>query len=267
MIRLDRDAIRSAVGEAAAARLADLEVFPEIESTNSYLMLKAGPTPGYAHVAITDNQTKGRGRHGRTWTSPPGSGLCLSIAYTFESSPDNLPALTLAMGLGAIDALEKEGVRGVQLKWPNDLMAADGKLGGILTESRLHGAGAVTIVTGIGINMDLGEIAGLEFDSGPVRRVADLASFAEVPPRHGELAVRLIDSLCSTYVDFETAGFDRYARRWSERDWLYGREVVIDAPQRQVSGRGAGIGADGALLVDTGGGQVSRVTSGSVVLA
>jgi len=267
MINLDADAIRQSIGAAAVARLAGFNTFPEIESTNTFLMQQEGPPPGQLHVAATDNQTRGRGRHGRTWQSPPGSGLCLSLAYTFAAQPANLSALTLAIGLGVIDALEDTGVGGVQLKWPNDLMADDGKLGGILTESQSQAAGAVTIVTGVGLNVNLGEVPDVAFEEGSVRRVADLASFAEIMPKYDDLAARLIDSLCATFVDFEADGFDRYVQRWIERDWLFGREVVINTPQDQVMGTGAGIADDGALLVDTGDGGVRRVTSGSVVLA
>ncbi len=110
MISLDAGAIRGALSEHVAVRLFSIEVFPEIESTNSYLMQQEAPPPGQARVALTDNQTKGRGRHGRTWQSPPGSGLCVSVGFTFTVQPANLPALTLAIGLGAIAALERLGV-------------------------------------------------------------------------------------------------------------------------------------------------------------
>ena len=155
MISLDAGAIRGALSEDVAARLFSFEVFSEIESTNSYLMQQEAPPPGHASVALTDNQTMGRGRHGRTWQSPPGSGLCVSVGFTFATQPANLPALTLAIGLGAIAALEGLGVSGVQLKWPNDLVAGDGKLGGILTETRSHSSGLISIVSGLGINVDL----------------------------------------------------------------------------------------------------------------
>lgn len=267
MNNLDADAIRESIGEPAAAGLASLEVFPEIESTNSYLVQKDSPPPGRLHIAITDNQTMGRGRHGRSWQSPPGSGLCISLAYTFGVQPANLPALTLVIGLGVIEALEDLGVDGVQLKWPNDLIADDGKLGGILTESQSQANGAITIVTGVGLNVDLDE----ELDFGPetdsVHRVADLAGFTDVLPTHGEVAARLIDRLYAVFVDFEADGFGRYVQRWAGRDWLLGRELTIDTQQRQVTGKGAGIADDGALLVDTGSGVVRRITSGSVVMA
>lgn len=266
-INLDADVIRESIGEPAAARLSGLDAFPEIESTNTYLMELDGPPPGRLHVAATTNQTMGRGRHGRTWQSPPGSGLCLSLAYTFDVQPPKLSALTLAIGIGVIDAIEDTGVSGVQLKWPNDLIADDGKLGGILTESQSLASGAVTVVTGVGLNVNLGDISNLAFEVGSARRVADLARLTASLPEYEDLAARLIDSLCATFVDFEADGFDRYARRWVECDWLFGRDLVIDTQQRQVVGTGAGIADDGALLVDTGEGGVHRITSGSVVLS
>jgi len=267
MISLDADVIRESIGEAAAARISGFDAFPEIESTNTYLMQRTGPPPGRLHVAATTNQTMGRGRHGRTWQSPPGSGLCLSLAYTFGVQPANLSALTLAIGIGVIDALADTGVGGVQLKWPNDLIADDGKLGGILTESQSQASGAVTVVTGVGVNVNLGDMSNFELEVDSARRVADLARFAATLPKYEDLAARLIDSLCTTFVDFEADGFDRYARRWVEHDWLYGRDLVIDTEQRQVAGTGAGIADDGALLVDTGKGGIHRITSGSVVLS
>ena len=79
------------------------------------------------------------------------------MAYSYAVSPENLPALTLAIGLGVINALNGLGVDDVQLKWPNDLILKNGKLGGILTETQALKDSAVTIVTGIGLNIDLSE--------------------------------------------------------------------------------------------------------------
>ena len=267
MISLDASAIRGSFREDVASRLFRFEAFSEIGSTNSYLMQQEAPPPGQASVAITDNQSMGRGRHGRIWQSPPGSGLCISVAYTFSTQPANLPALTLAIGLGAIDALEDLGVPGVQLKWPNDLIADDGKLGGILTETASHTSGAISVVTGIGINVDLDEKLDFGKETDGARRVADIAGIVDAMPSHDVLAARLIEGLCATFVDYESVGFEHFIRRWPDSDWLFGRELTVNTPQRQVIGVGAGIANDGALLVDTGAGAVSRITSGSVVMA
>ena len=267
MISLDAGAIRGAVSEDVAARLFSFEVFPEIESTNSYLMQQVAPPPGQASVALTDNQTMGRGRHGRTWQSPPGSGLCVSVGFTFSTQPANLPALTLAIGLGAIAALGSLGVSGVQLKWPNDLVAGNGKLGGILTETRSHMSGAISIVSGLGINVHLGEKPRPGVETDWAHGIADLAGFVDTLPSRDTLAARLIDGLCTTFIDYEAGGFEHFVARWPDCDWLFGRELTVETPQRRVAGVGAGIARDGALLVDTGAEAVSRITSGSVVIA
>lgn len=267
MNSLDAGVIRGSLCDAVAARLFRFEAFPEIESTNSYLMQQEAPPPGRASVAITDNQTMGRGRHGRTWQSPPGSGLCVSVAYSFVTRPENLPALTLAIGLGVIDVLEYLGVSGVKLKWPNDLIADDGKLGGILTETKSQIAEEMAVVSGIGINVELIEELDFGAETDKAQRVADLTGFADTVPPRDELAARLIEGLCTTFVDYESGGFGRFLRKWPARDWLLGRTLTIDTPQHPITGVGAGIADDGALLVDTGSGIISRVTSGSVIMA
>lgn len=266
MNNLDADVIRLNLGEAAAARLGLLEIFAEIDSTNSYLMQQPAPVPGEIHVALTDNQTAGRGRHGRTWQSPPGSGLCLSMAHTFALPPSNLPALTLAIGLGAIETLDDLNVSAVQLKWPNDLMAMDSKLGGILTETQTQPGGAVMVVTGIGLNIDLNERLDvfLEMDEG--RRAVDLKSQVAELPDWNRIAAGLVSGLSKAIVDYEAGGFAAFSSQWAEHDWLFGREVTISTPGRNITGIGAGIGDDGALLVDTLSDGRQRVTSGSVVM-
>ena len=265
MSSLDANAVRDAIGGVAAGRLAGLQTFAEIGSTNSHLMGGAAPAPGKIHVALTDNQTAGRGRHGRRWVSPAGSGLALSLAYTYAQVPAQLPALTLAIGLGVIDTLEDFGIGGLQLKWPNDVMAGEGKLGGILTETQVQGGGAVMVVTGVGLNVDLRE----GFDPGAERvgAVADIAGLVSSLPSRNSLAGGLITRLCAILVEYETAGFARFAERWSRRDWLRGRVLTIDTPERRVSGTAVGVHSDGALLVDTGAADVYRVTSGTVVVA
>lgn len=267
MTGLDEELVRRALGEADSAGLSELEIFPEIESTNSYLIQVSGPEPGQFRVAASDNQTAGRGRHGRTWQSPPGSGLCLSMAYTFASSPENLPALTLAIGLGVIDKLGELGIDGVQLKWPNDLIAMDGKLGGILTEAQARACGAVTVVTGIGLNVDLPEQLDFGLETDWARCIVDLRTHVGEVPSMEALAACLIKGLRQTFVTYETRGFGAFADRWADYDWLHGRELTIDTPQRQVSGIGAGVAADGALLVASDSAGLQRITSGSVVMA
>jgi len=267
MNNLDAGVIRRILDEATVTRLGELEIFSEIQSTNSYLMQQPGPSVGRIRVAATDNQTAGRGRHGRTWQSPPGSGLCLSMAYTFALPPANLPALTLAAGLGVIEALRTIEITGVQLKWPNDLIAADRKLGGILTEVLAQPGDAVTVVTGIGLNIDLDDRPDLIPETAGAMPAVDLKSHVAMLPGRNQIAACLVNGLRRVFTDYEANGFAEFKGRWPEHDWLTGREVIVDTAGFQIAGIGAGIADDGALLIDTPVEGRRRVTSGSVAMA
>ena len=266
MTTLDADGIRAALADVTSAQLELLEIFDEIDSTNSYLMQQPGPRPGFMRTAATLNQTAGRGRYGKNWHSPPGTGLGVSIAYTFARKPENLSALTLAVGLGAIEALRVCDVPDVMLKWPNDLVLGDGKLGGILTEAQSQGQEVVSIVTGVGLNINVG--ATFDDELGPDRVLAavDLKSrCAELPTRE-RLTAQLMNEIYATFAEYEACGFASFYRRWPARDWLRGKQVTVETQRQKVSGVAAGIAEDGALLIETAG-EMHRVTSGSVVLA
>lgn len=258
--------VRSSLSADSRSRLEELEVFGSVASTNSYLMSQAPPAAGRFRVAIADQQTAGRGRHHRRWVSPPGAGLYMSFAYSFEDPPEQLPSLTLAIGVGVIAALHKFNIEGVSLKWPNDIVALDGKLGGILTELQSGTRAGVTVVTGIGLNVSLPEDAETSIDSDWARRIVDLASICESLPGRVEMAAAVVDELHSVMTRFEALGFAGFAEAWAKHDWLRQREIVVDLPDQQISGTAAGVDNDGALLVQTASAKI-RIVSGSIVLA
>lgn len=264
MILIDGDEILGRLDESTRERLGAFEAFSEIASTNSYLMRETAPEPGSFRIAITDNQVAGRGRHGRTWVAPAGSGLCISIAFTFQPTPGNLPALTLLLGLGVIDALARVNVTGVQLKWPNDLMAGEGKLGGILTETRAHSGESTTVVTGLGLNIDLGDPVVFARQAGWDRPVIDVRHLFDGGLDGNAIAAAVIDGICASFLEFARHGFAETSERWREIDWLRGQEIQVETPQKTVSGVAAGVAADGALLVDTGREAPVAVRSGTV---
>ena len=228
-------------------------------------MTQPAPDPGHFRVAIADEQTSGRGRHSRRWISPTGSGLYLSIAYTFGGRLDQMPALTLALGVGVVDALARLDIGGVSLKWPNDIVARDGKLGGILTEVLAATEHRVTVVAGVGINIDLPDGLSLDGESGWVQRPVDLRSIAAGVPGRTRLAAAIIDALFETLTRFGMLGFSVFAEDWRRRDWLLGREVIAAMPGGNITGTAAGVDADGALIVDAPAGPM-RVVSGSIEL-
>jgi len=191
----------------------------------------------------------------------------MSAAYTFARPPAHLAALSLALGLGAIDALEALGASGVTLKWPNDVVALDGKLAGILTEVRQASAGTLAVVAGIGVNVDLTGEHCLGIETKWAQAVVDLKSICDVQPSHEDIAVQFIVDWFRAFVDYDTSGCAAMVDRWCRYDWLRGRTITVDTADEQISGLGAGIAADGALLVDTPDSGICRVTSGTIVKA
>lgn len=261
---LSAEIIRAPISGLPLEHLDFLEVFEEIESTNSYLLDQAAPPPGRFRVALAKHQTAGRGRMGRQWRSPGSSGLCLSMSFTFAQRPPLLPCITLAIGVGVVRALEKLGVSGIGLKWPNDLVIRDGKLGGILTEVRPTSGDDFTIVTGVGMNYDLG---GNSAAAGIVSRlghVSDLASGMSEMPSRSAVSTALIEGLFNTLAEFEADGFGNFAEAWEKYDWLRGQKITVDQASSVVSGMCQGIRSDGALILQSDSGR-QFVTSGSVV--
>jgi BirA family biotin operon repressor/biotin-[acetyl-CoA-carboxylase] ligase len=257
---LDADSIRNPISGVPGARLDILEVFSEVESTNSYLLDQPPPTAGRFRVALADYQSAGRGRLDRTWQSPPSSGLCLSLAYTFERVPDKLPGLTLALGIGIIEALKSLDIDGISLKWPNDIMALDRKLGGILTEARNSAGGGVTIVAGVGLNVDLPESMRILDDASFKHSIVDLKECVGDPPARENLSVAIIESLFECMTRFESDGFFSFQDVWRKHDWLFGKKIVVERPDGRFSGIADGVDSDGALKVRTEDGHRRAIT-------
>jgi len=265
MSSIDATAIHDSLDPGVAARMDQLEVFAEIESTNSYLLQQQAPAAGKHRVAIADHQTAGRGRQEREWISAPGSSLCLSLAYTFSVRPDNLPGLTLAIGVAALNALRHSGIDDIFLKWPNDLVARDGKLGGMLADSQVKGDSSATVVAGIGINFDLPVQLIQENASRWAQRAVDLNTLTRRPPSREAVSGALIDNLVESLTVFEAQGFSAFAASWREHDWLHGRQITVEQSDGPVSGTASGVDDDGALLLRNGE-SMTRVISGSIIV-
>lgn len=247
------------------ACLDQLEAFESIDSTNTHLLEQFAPAPGKFRAALADYQTQGRGRQGRRWIAPPGAALCLSLAGTFGKRPDKLPSLTLAIGVGIAALLRTLGIDDVALKWPNDVVALDGKLGGILTEVSPRGAGGCTVVVGVGLNVDLPPAMK---DAPPGRwasKITDLKQCIDARPSNAQLTAGLLQCMMATFTRFESDGFGPFRGAWPDYDWLKGRTVRVQQAEEAVEGRASGIDAAGGLLVETKEGT-RRIFSGSITI-
>lgn len=262
METVNGDVLYDAINSDVQARIDTIELFPEIASTNCYLLNQPSPGRGRCRIAIADHQTAGRGQRGNVWESPHLAGLYLSCAYTFEETPQHFSNLTLAIGIALADALNELGAY-CKLKWPNDLILHNGKLGGILTETLQGKEESPTAVVGIGLNLDFGERR--DCMSSGIGRVSDLRqAFTELPER-SEISQLIIEHTVSALATFDADGFSSFHDQWQLFDWLHGKAIRATTAAGDIDGIASGIDDNGALLVVTDG-ATERIISGSVTL-
>ncbi|HEY2336994.1 MAG TPA: biotin--[acetyl-CoA-carboxylase] ligase [Burkholderiales bacterium] len=223
-------------------------------STNSVLLAQAPAAPV---LLVADEQTAGRGRRGRRWIGAPGASLSFSLARRLRRPLRELAALSLVAGVAAARALRALGAP-AELKWPNDLVASGGKLGGILVETRAAGRETLAVV-GIGINL-----RGADELSRRLRRpVASLDRFVAVGD--GDFILQKIAAALMSAVDaFEAEGFEPARRDWEAMHAHAGQRVKVRlANGRSVTGVATGLGEDGALSLRTRSG-IRSIRSGTV---
>ena len=256
MGQLDATEIRASVPDAVDR----IDALAEVDSTNDYLKTRPLPAANRWHLAVADTQTAGRGRGDNAWLSPPGGGLWMSAAHTFDQAPARLSSFTLVAGVAVAEALGAFGLRSVQLKWPNDLVVDGCKLGGILVEALNNGRSAVC---GIGINVAVPDIDELKFKKA--LRPTDLTSVLDDVPDRNRLAGAIVSRLIDAADRFSREGFAPFARAWSQYDWLRGREVFVSGVKPSVMGVANGIGENGELILRDDNVDF-RVVAGSVRL-
>lgn len=264
---LDPAAVRAALGAEARAALEVVEVHRSIDSTNTQL----GERVAARHAAcLAEHQSAGRGRVGRRWVSPFGANLYCSVAWTFDAVPPGIQALALAAGAAVAQAIDPAGRFGVRLKWPNDLVAGDRKLGGVLVEMRGEPPGRTRVVVGVGLNVRMPAAAAAAIDQ-PWTDLATLAASAlpqgsGAPPPRNELAAGVIDALVQMLTRFARDGFAASYESWSARDALRGRDVAVSSGDgAALRGIARGIDRDGALRLEVDG-SVRRMVIGEVSL-
>ncbi len=257
---LDAPRIRAALSPAEAARLSDLALHWQLDSTSSELQRRAAGDARDGLACLAEWQDAGRGRRGRVWRTPLGGGLALSLLKRFDDGMAALGGLSLVAGVAAVRALHDCGVEGVGLKWPNDLVARERKLGGILVELGGDATGPCHAVIGIGLNLRLDARTAAAIDQ-PWIDLATLTGAA--PPSRNRLAARLIAQLGAALEQFAADGFDAFVDDYRGLDLLRGRAVRVLRAGAVEDGVALGIDARGALRVAFADGE-RRVDGGEV---
>lgn len=256
-------------------------------------MLSAPDAQGAGKLAacLAVHQSAGRGRGGKSWHSPAGAGLLLSVSRTAPRAPDG--SLALALGVAVAEALESFISANVALKWPNDLVAQDRKLGGILVEtstpaftpSMPSGEGAsrrlqrqnalaagssgreraeTRVVAGLGVNIQVGgEQRRSVLSEGGMEPVGLSELATRRMPEPNELAAAMITAIAGGLETHPVDGFARWQESWRQRDWLAGRRIEAVSGSERHTGVADGVDSSGALLLKESDGE-RRILSAEV---
>ncbi len=237
--------------------------FNEVGSTNQVAKELADAGKPEGTTVIAEFQTSGRGRRGRTWISPPYKGIGFSIILRPRVVPAQTPQLTLMAAVAVAAAIREFTGLPPGIKWPNDLLAGERKLCGILTEIKAEIDALEYVVLGIGLNVNLEAD-----DFSPDFRQAATSIYLELGYKVERLPLfqRILYRLEKWYETWQERGFEPVRQAWKEANVTLGRQVRADSWQETFTGVAVDIDSQGALLVRGPGGEIRRFYAGEISL-
>jgi BirA family biotin operon repressor/biotin-[acetyl-CoA-carboxylase] ligase len=230
----------------------------ETTSTNTVALEAAAAGEPEGLVVVADHQRAGRGRLGRAWVAPAGSALLVSVLLRPRSASPHL--VVTAVGCAAAAACG--GVSGYEpgLKWPNDLVAGDRKLGGILAEATATAGNVTALVVGLGLNLrSVPRPPELEATA------TDLEHLSTTVVERDVLLGALLEELEPRYAQLEREGPSALLEEYRSRCVTIGQQVRVEQPGGVVEGLAVGVGEDGTLELERGLGGRVRVDVGDVI--
>lgn len=245
---LDKTIIKKSLPSLVLDQIVDIEIPFSVSSTNDFVQLKKNSLcDEKGFICLSEFQENGRGRRGRRWVSPLGCNLYLSVLWRFEEGASVLEGLSLAIGVAVNRALRTLFAKNVTLKWPNDILIEEKKLGGILLEMSGDPSGRCDVVMGIGLNIKMPKYQS-EIDQPWV-------SLDQLVPSvsRNQVASAVINEIIPLLKGYPKTGFSKYADEWRAMDAFFGRRVQIIAGDSSTEGTCLGVADNGALILDING--------------
>lgn len=258
---LEESAIRAGLITRRIGRA--IHLFQDVDSTNDEAAALAGRGEAEGAIVIAEAQQRGRGRLGRQWQSPRGLGLYLSIILRPTIPPHGAPVLTLMGAVAGTEAIERTTGLIAALKWPNDLIVHERKVGGILGEMAADSPYLYHVILGIGINVNQTEA---DFEGELRRTASSLRVEAGHPVDRTAIVRSFCESLDGWYERFLCDGplpILEHARR---RCLTLGRPVTARSGDQEVSGLAVELDGDGRLVIRDARGALHRLLAGDVTL-
>lgn len=233
----------------------------EVDSTNLRAAELAEQGAAEGTVVIAECQTRGKGRLGRSWASPSGVNLYLSVLLRPAILPWDAPQLTFLSAVAVARTIAELPGLDPEVKWPNDLLLNGRKVAGLLNEMRAETEGVHHVVLGIGVNLNMGPD---QFPADLRYPATSLAIESGSPVSRSDFARRLLRHLDTLYHLYLEQGFGPLRQAWEGFFRLKGRIVEVDCQERVIRGTVAGIDEEGALLVQAADGGTERILAGDV---
>lgn len=260
---LDQERIQQALDPGIQDWITEWNIHDSLDSTNSWLMACARAGAPRGTLCLAEHQTAGRGRRGRHWVSPFGRNICLSLLWRYPFPISELGGLSLACGVAVARALVRLGVKGLTLKWPNDLLWDNRKLAGLLLEVGGEFHGPSFVVVGMGLNINLPVIAAANIGQPWVDLDAIPGLFTR---RRNLILATLLSELVKALQQYESQRLRPFLIEWQQFDYFRKKEkVTLTLGSEQLDGDYLGITEQGSLCLRVEGkcfsyavGEVSR---------
>lgn len=243
-----------------------LHVYDSVSSTNeiAYEMALSGAEDGT--VIIADGQSGGRGRRGRSWSSPGGCNLYTSIIFRPEITPATAPQLTLLSAVALSEVLAEvlgdfEELK-TSIKWPNDILLQGKKCAGILTEMKSTSSFVEFVVVGIGLNLNMRKES-MDSDISEFATSLFIESGREFSrPFVSQLLYTTMENWYKRYLE---SGFFPVKESWNSMSGIRGRKVRAASEKGYDEGMAIGVDDEGALLLENDSGRVIKINAGDAI--
>jgi BirA family biotin operon repressor/biotin-[acetyl-CoA-carboxylase] ligase len=209
-------------------------------------------------IVCAESQIKGRGRLGRSWFSPKSKGIYISLILRPKLMPLEVPKLTLLIAVAVVEAIKKNTGIQAAIKWPNDIMIKEKKLGGILTELNAEQDVVRFAAIGIGLNVNNDK------EHLPLCAISLREYLNEKIPRL-DLLKEILRHVEREYIVFTKTGFGPVLRKWRRYSSTLGRHIKVACRRGHIEGKAIDLDIDGSLLVRKACGFIEKVTSGDVM--
>lgn len=241
----------------------NLRFLAETDSTNSVLKKMASEGAPEGTVVLADMQKAGRGRRGNAWMSAPGLGIWMSILLRPNLHPGTLQTLTLAASVAVMRALEPMGIKGLGIKWPNDILIDRKKVCGILTELLAEAEKVEWVVLGIGLNVNQSET---DFPNDIASIATSLRLSMNIGFNRSLIAAKIINEIEEVYQAFLEKGSLWVVDEWKKRNITLGETVDIISQTGSFRAKALDITPDGKLIVKDEADKISELLSGEISL-